>query len=917
MSENERGRLLLIDGNSLINRAFYGQGASSRLSSTQGMPTGALHTFLMMYLKYLKELEPSHVCVAFDTKEQTFRHRRFADYKGHRSAMPEDLAAQLPVLKELLDAMNVRRIELAGYEADDLIGTLARRGEERVMAVDILTGDKDAFQLITDKVHVIMPPVKATAGTYTRYDEAAFRARYGIVPAQFVDVKALMGDSSDNIPGVPGIGEKTALKLIAEYGSLDALYAHTAELKGKQKEKVEDNREQAYLSQELSRIDRFVPLAGELEDLRLGAPASENELRALLSALNLNQLLSRMHLKALLPGAAQSEQAEAQGRMPDCARLSWADFLARTGALLGAEGGEGSADPASGGAAIAADSDAALYIAFSPSARAYKTLKQAAPLLSPGACFGWRLLRAEGECACMADCPEDAAERRALAELLAHSPYPIHTYRSKTLWREGLLDEGSATSFDAESAAYALADLGELRDFSALAERVTGRGPLADCADEEAALRLQLDLLPELCRALKERLAGTALEKLCAEVDFPLARTVGLMERRGICVDPAVLDELHEQFRRNIEALSAQIHREAGREFNINSPQQLGAVLFEELGLPSGKKRQNAYATDQNELQRLKSMHPIVALVVDYRMQTKLDSTFVQGLKKYIAPEDGRIHSYFNLNYTSTGRFSSKDPNLQNIPVRQAMGKEIRRAFVARPGAVLIDADYSQIELRLLAHLADERQMIEAFSRDRDIHLRTAAHLFGLPEEEINAAQRAIAKTVNFSIIYGISAFGLAQDLEIPVGHAKGYIDDYHRQYPGVRRYMEAQIAQAKALGYVETLSGRRRYVDELKSGNFNIRQFGERVAMNSPIQGTAADIIRIAMLRADEAFRRTGLDAALVSQVHDELIVEVAEAEAEQAAALLREAMEGAFALRVPLKADLAIGRNWFDAKS
>lgn len=905
-------KLLLIDGNSLLFRAFYGQGSSTRLTSTQGVPTGALHTFMMMYLKYVKELAPSHVCVAFDTAEKTFRHEKFDVYKGKRPELPEDLATQMPILRELLDVMGVQRYELPGYEADDLIGTYARIGENLGMQVEILSGDKDSFQCITENTHVIMPPFKASMGDYTRYDIATFKERYGVLPEQFVDVKALMGDSSDNIPGVPGVGEKTALKLISEYGSLDEVYAHSAELKGKLKERIEENYDLAYLSEELSRIKVDVPLPDDHADLdifRLRAPASEKDLRALLSELNMNQLLARMNLAGLSANESPLDTA-ANSKKTELAELEYVDLLA----VL--QKGEEAAQ------------DEEVYFAFSSSAKPYKTLKKAAELLTKDAFiglamsaktakrFGFVPAKSSEELQFISACPDSESERRKFAQALFKSKAKVITYRSKDAWREALFTP-EQVAYDVETAAYLAANMGDLKDFSSLCASALDQPSSVLPELEIDWVKYQLNHLPALYITLDESLNNDALRRLALDVDMPLSRSLGLMEKRGFFVNPLVLDDLHERFSANTKILEESIYASAGHEFNINSPKQLGQVLYEELGLPSGKKRQNnQFSTDVSELQRLQSKHPIIGLIIGYRMQSKLDSTFVVGLKKYIAAEDGRVHSYFNPNLTNTGRLSSKDPNLQNIPVKNAMGKEIRRAFEAKPGHVLLDADYSQIELRLLAHLADEPNMIEAFIQDKDIHRRTAAHLFSVPEDQVRPAQRAAAKTVNFSIIYGISAYGLSQDLDTSVGEAKRYIDEYHAQYPGVKKYMNQQIEQAKEHGYVETLFGRRRYIEELQSQNFNVRQFGERAAMNTPVQGTAADIIRMAMLRSEEAFANAGLDVGMVSQVHDELIFEVLSEHAEQAAQLLQEAMENAAVLKVPLKVEVGIGQNWLDAK-
>ena len=877
-------KIMVIDGNSILNRAFYG---IKLLSNHEGLFTNAIYGFLTTYLRLEEEEAPEHTIVCFDRPEKTFRHLKFDTYKATRKGMPEELAVQLPVIKEVLDAMGLVRCELAGYEADDLLGTISRRAAEQGDSCVIVTGDRDSLQLVRENVTVRLVTTRMGETAYKSYTPKSFEEEYGFPPLRLIDLKALMGDSSDNISGVPGIGEKTALGLIRQFGSLDGVYEHIDDpfIKKGQRQKLRDGVQAARDSYWLATIDQQVPLEMDLANLPMQF-IDEGALYALLTRLEFKGIIKRLGLSAdeAMPEAAP--QAEVK-RYFECEEvfsllrtLAEASFVAATvnrplsAVCLQAEGT----------AHVFLEMDFAdeewpeiLRRLFSGKLKL--VLHDAKELLTTllrrggqpegvifDTCLGAYLLNpAEGSY---------AIDRVALAYLNRELPEPI---------------------FNKEEA---FSQLGGAEDAISAMARHTGA-------------------VEALYQKIEPQLEQDGMRGLYYEVELPLMGVLAEMEAAGAGVDPQQLKTFGKGLDVEIEQLTGEIFEEAQGEFNINSPKQLGAVLFERLGLPASKKTKSGYSTSAEVLEKLRPDYPIVAKILEYRQLTKLKSTYVDGLLKVIDPQDGRLHTHFQQTVTATGRLSSTEPNLQNIPVRTERGREMRKMFVAKDtDHVLVDADYSQIELRVLAHIANDDAMIEAFRNGQDIHATTAAKVYGVPLEEVTGAMRSSCKAVNFGIVYGISDFSLAQDIGVTKKEAAAFIQSYLATYPGVARYMEDIKASAKEKGYVETLFGRRRYLPELKSKQFNVRAFGERVAMNTPIQGTAADIIKIAMVRVRDRLRREGMESRLILQVHDELILEAPLAEAEKAQALLREEMEQAFEMRVPLVAEAHSGYDWYTAK-
>lgn len=900
-------KLLLVDGNSIINRAFYGLGSNTRLSSPDGQPTGAVFGFLRILASQLKTEEPTHLVVMFDRPEPTFRHLSYEDYKGTRTGMPDDLAIQMPILKSCLEALGIQQIELAGYEADDLIGSFAKVGESEAMDVRILTGDKDSYQLIRDQIQIIMPGQKTPSG-YLTVDRAVFEEKYGVKPEQFIDVKAIMGDSSDNIPGVKGIGEKGALELISTYGSLDAVYEHLDELKAGHRNKLIEHKEMAYKSQDLATILVEMPIEINLEAAKMEATFNPDAKQLFLNY-GFSSLIDVFSLNNLVHPDAEaddSDDGQTQSYTFDVIgqTFTWPSKVelehSHIDAILELVKQMDATNPLHLAAYRTADIDGEMIFAL-----AY--LSQADQLLL--------------------DPQVNRTQLQTLLDLILERNLLLCGYDLKR-WLRYLDVSMKMRIFDTMSASYLLSLQDHYAEEQALIAAISANK--ADSLHFESLLETEEALSPDaelvlssvfwsavMSEPFQQALKANNLERLALECDMPLVLTLAQIEKKGFLIDEQILDQLNVDFSKQIDRLESEIYDLAGRTFTINSPKQLGDVLFVDLGLPAGKKGKTGnYSTAQDELDRIRPLHPIVDKVTDYRQLTKLRSTFVEGLTKFINPEDGRIHSHFNQNFTNTGRLSSKDPNLQNIPVRQAVGREIRKAFVADTGKILLDADYSQIELRLLAALSGDEAMIDAYRHDVDIHRLTASRIFHVEEEDVTSDLRSRAKTINFSIVYGISDFGLAQRLDLTVSEAHQYIENYYAAYPSVKPFMEQQIEIAKERSYSETLLGRRRYIPELSSKNRNIRQFGERVAMNSPVQGTAADIIRIAMVQCSKRLEESGLDARLVSQVHDELIIEVAEADAEAAAVILQESMESAIDLSVPMVAEVSSGPSWYDAK-
>lgn len=849
-------KLTLIDGNSIINRAFYG---IRMLNAPDGLPTNGIYGFMTILKTLLDSDAPDYLCVCFDLPAPTFRHEQYDRYKAQRKEMPDELAVQMPVMKETLDAMGIKRCELEGWEADDLIGKIAKCCEENGMECSIVTGDKDSFQLITDSTTV--KHIKTRMGQTEKidYDAARFAEEYGFEPVKMIDLKALMGDSSDNIPGVPGVGEKTAMDLVRRYGTIEDIYADldALDIKDGVRKKLEAGRESAFMSYELAAIRTDAPIEFDLESAKFKGfgPGTYAQFKRL----GFLKLMEKWGITETQGGPAPSA-----GAGPRMER---------------AEGAERS------------DIEAALRAAGHVSVLALDGLD------SLELCDGKKIYSLQWATA--------GEGYNSLLRLLFSGEVKKVSHGVKDLMGL-LLNEGLSPNgfiFDTALAAYLLEPTESTYHIERLAPKYLG----SDAQGAEALFRLY--------PVLDKRLEELGMSDLLYKMELPLCYVLADMEKEGFLADKKALYDFGQILSTAIDSLQKGIWALAGEEFNINSPKQLGAILFEKLMLPAGKKTKTGWSTNVDVLEKLRGKHEIIQLILDYRQLTKLKSTYADGLLKVIGP-DGRIHTSFQMTVTATGRLSSTEPNLQNIPVRTELGSEMRKMFVAPPGKLLVDADYSQIELRLLAHISGDETMRNAFLSGEDIHAVTASQVFDVPLEAVTPLMRSRAKAVNFGIVYGISSFSLAQDIGVYQSEAKAYIDAYLEKYHGVRAYMKHIVEQAKRDGYVSTMYGRRRALPELKSSNYNLRGFGERVALNMPIQGTAADIMKIAMINIYKRLNAEGLRSKLILQVHDELIAECPEDEVERVKVLLTEEMENAAQLSVPLTAEAHAGRSWRDAK-
>ena len=878
-------KLMVLDGNSILNRAYYG---IRPLSTREGLYTHAVYGFITTLQRLLDEENPEALCVTFDRREPTFRHRADADYKAQRKPMPPELAMQLPVMKQVLSAMSVPCYELVGYEADDLIGTISRKCQAAGWDCVIVTGDKDSLQLITDRTKVKLVSTRMGQTTTKDMTPETFREQYGFDPIHMIDLKALMGDTSDNIPGVPGIGEKTAMALVQEYGAIDEIYRLLPDLHAKPAaiRKLTEGEESARHSYWLATIVTDAPLDFDpAENLR---QPFRPELYDLFLRLEFQKLIDKYHLR---PHQETAEKPEVTAtvvpvRTEDQAR----DLLAQW-------------RQAESVTVYAVPDLSALSVQWD----AGENASWAAELWTGDYHGDWQALLA--------------------ALFAADIPKVSHNVKDlmRTLLDAGLPAEGFV--FDTALAAYLLDATAGKYDLPRLFVSYFNQelpkpvhlepdafSPLGDRSAAWASLHSYGAAIEALHGVLLPRLREQGMEKLYFDVELPLCRVLADMERSGFLVDGGALARFGRELSDTIDRLEQRIYAAAGQQFNINSPKQLGKVLFEDLGLPHGKKTKTGWSTNADVLEKLKD-HPLVADVLTYRQYAKLKSTYADGLLKVIDP-DGRIRTSFQMTVTATGRLSSTEPNLQNIPTRTELGSKMREMFVAAPGHVLVDADYSQIELRLLAHISGDTAMQQAFLSGEDFHTVTAARVFHVPQDQVTHQMRSRAKAVNFGIVYGISAFSLSQDIGVTVQEAKEYMDRYFATYTGVKQYMTDVVDKAREQGYVETLWHRRRALPELKSSNFNMRSFGERVALNMPIQGTAADIIKLAMVRVHSRLAREGLAARLIMQVHDELIVECPEAEASRVEQLLQQEMQGVAELSVPLLAEAHTGHNWLAAK-
>ena len=837
-------KLLVLDGNSIVNRAFYG---IKLLTTKDGRYTNAIYGFMNILLNLLKEVQPDEVAIAFDLKAPTFRHKMYDGYKATRKGMPEELAQQMPVLKELLADLGFVMVSKEGYEADDILGTLsaaaAARGDECYLA----TGDRDSLQLVNDHVTVLLAATRMGRSETVVMDKAAVEEKYGVSPKQLIEVKSLMGDTSDNIPGVAGVGEKTALALIQKFGSLAGVYENIDDsaIKPGVRTKLTTHKEDAELSRKLAEIDCAIPVDTAPGTYKRGE-GDAAAAAGLLAELEIHSLAPRLGLDGVTPKAAA---------------------------------------PAPELAAVEPD-----VLPMIPEGR-YELAQEGE---------GWYAVQGS------AVYPLDEA---ALVRLL-DSDATLRVFDAKPLYHLALANggEGKSIVFDAKLAAYLLNPAASSYTVENLAAEY-GIQPAFRCEDAPLA-----GVLTGLYDALDAKVTEEGMDRLLAEVELPLALVLADMERTGMLVDRDGLVAFGEKMKQELEGCLARIYEQVGYEFNVNSPKQLGEALFVKMGLPPRKKTKSGYSTNAETLESLRNESPVIDDILQYRTYQKLNSTYVEGLLKVIGP-DGRMHSTFNQTEARTGRLSSSEPNMQNIPIRTPLGSQLRQFFVAKPGCTLVDADYSQIELRLLAHISGDESMRQAFLTGQDIHRSTAAKIYNLPPEMITPALRSSAKAVNFGIVYGIGAFSLSRDINVSVKEADQFIKNYLATFPGVKNYMDETIAHGTEKGYVTTLFGRRRALPELASKNHNLRALGERMAMNTPIQGTAADVIKLAMVKVWRRLRAEGLAANLILQVHDELIVEAPEAEAETVARILKEEMEGAVSYSVPLTADVGQGKTWLES--
>ena len=883
-------KLMVIDGNSIVNRSFYGV---RPLTTRDGTPTNAVYGFVTTLLRLTEEEAPDALCVTFDRREPTFRHLAYDGYKAQRKGMPEELAVQMPILKEVLDAMDIPRYELAGYEADDLIGTISRKCEAAGWECVAVTGDKDSLQLVTDRTRVKLVSTRMGQTTTKDMTPEAFRAEYGFDPIHIIDLKALMGDTSDNIPGIKGVGEKTAMALVQRYETVDALYQALPDIEAKPGviKKLTEGEESARMSYDLATIVTSAPL--DFDPAANLCRPWKPELRQVFLRLEFNKLLGKLDLAT--PASAPAEQPEKAEETECTTHVEKVETWEQAQRVL----------------EVFRQADHAALLAL-PDLSAIVAQCETGPDTSLAVEFYAHQYQGDWDqlltALFSADIKKVSHEVKDLTRTLLENGLPAEGFVFDTALAGYLLDATAGNyGIDRLFASWFQEELS-----APLFREPDAFTALADAGQVDASFLSWVSAVDALYDKMSAKLEETGVRELYFDIELPLCRVLAEMELVGFRVDAGALQAFGRELSGAIAALEEKIYTYAGK-FNINSPKQLGEVLFDRLGLPHGKRTKTGWSTNAEVLEKLE--HPIVRDVLEYRQYTKLRSTYVDGLLKVIGP-DGRVRTSFQMTVTATGRLSSTEPNLQNIPTRTELGSELRRMFVPAPGCVLVDADYSQIELRLLAHISGDGAMQEAFRSGEDFHAVTASHVFGVPLDQVTGAMRRAAKAVNFGIVYGISAFSLSQDLGVSAAEARAYMDAYFARFPGVKKYMEDVVARSRETGYVETLFHRRRALPEIKASKFATRSFGERVALNMPIQGTAADIIKLAMVKVFRRLRGEGLKARLIMQVHDELIVECPESEMERVKSLLAEEMEGAFPLAVPLTAEAHSGGNWLEAK-
>lgn len=877
--------LVIIDGNSIINRAFY---ALPEMSNKEGLKTNAIYGFTNMLLKIIDTYNPTHISVAFDRKAPTFRHIEFKEYKAGRKKMPDELREQFEPLKDLLDKFNIHRLEIDGYEADDIIGTVSKIAEDNGFKVYIVTGDKDAIQLASNKTTTLI--TKKGVGEVEEYDYDSVIEKYEMTPTQFIDLKGLMGDKSDNIPGVPGIGEKTGIKLIKEFSSIEGIFDNIDSIKGSTKKKLEENKELAIMSKKLATIIRDVPVEFNLEELEYGNYNTKDIL----------DVFKYLGFTSLIPRIGSLDESE--------------DIVNEANVEI----------------SKLEDIDEFINKVKENNELIIKTVTREGNILDKRIKYiflsvdGKKIYYVEENRIHKLEYIFTSNEIKKLGynlkdDYIALKPYSIkleNIYFDITI-AEYLIDSMSSTSYECSAIA-----MKYLTKKVKTKEELLGKGVKAkkyqDLSFEELSSHISqiIDTVKSVMPIMEENLKESNMDGLLYHVEMPLVEVLADMEYEGVKVDKEKLNELGSQFKEIIKKLESEIYEISGEEFNINSPKQLGVILFEKLGLPVIKKTKTGYSTNAEVLDKLKDQSPIIDKIIEYRQIVKLNSTYVEGLLSIINPIDGRIHSSFNQTITTTGRISSTEPNLQNIPVKLEMGRNIRKVFISDKECKLVDADYSQVELRVLAHMSQDETMIDAFKHNEDIHTKTASQVFNVSMDEVTSKQRSDAKAVNFGIVYGKSDFGLSEDLNIPVKQAKEYIENYFNKYNKIKEFMDNIIEDASSNGYVTTILNRRRYIPEIKSSNFMLRNAGKRAAMNAPIQGSAADIIKIAMINVYKKLEENNLKSKLILQVHDELIVEAVDSEIDIVKKIVKDEMENAVCLDVNLDVDLNIGDSWYDTK-
>ena len=953
-------KLVVIDGNSILNRAFFAIMGSKALMTPDGTYTNAVYGFLAIMFKMLEDEKPDYLVVAFDVHAPTKRHEMYADYKGTRKGMPDELKMQMPIIKQVLQAMNIKIMEKAGYEADDILGTLSRYGEENGVDVKLLTGDRDSFQLATDHTTILLPRTKGGKTETDIFDKNAIIETYGVTPVQMIEVKGLMGDSSDNIPGVPGIGEKTALKLIKEFETIDNLYSkleadEAPSIKGKLKENLLANKDLAILSKQLGTIDVDAPIEKDLDSCEV-REWDKKEVYSLFKVLRFKRYIERFQLGDVVnlttdQNSSTTDFTENVEKSKNGSQVEISDEVVKSNDENG----------------LKEESAQSSILANQPSkeldflVKDVITDEEILDVIDKVYRYGQMNLAFEID-----DIVNfEIVIPKKILKVYITIENCVYAVEFKPNWQklkplfedEKLLKVGhdikfymillmqygfkpAGFDFDTKIAAYLLnSNIGKypINDVALTYLNIDAEGFLEahgvvndkkgkqtslfeEVPQEEKTSNLQIAtesyIVSKLKNVLEEKLKEIGSYELFVEIEMPMAAILAEMQYVGIYVDEEEIYKFGEHLKRNLEELRIDIFKQAGEDFNINSPQQLGHILFEKLELPAGRKNKTGYSTDVETLEKIKNLHPIVQKILDYRQVMKLNSTYVEGLLPFIHQKTGRIHSYFHQTITATGRLSSSDPNLQNIPTRTKLGQKLRKVFKPEKGKIFVDADYSQIELRVLAHVAKDEKMIKAFNDGIDIHTMTASQVFDVPVEEVSKQLRSRAKAVNFGIVYGISDFGLAEQIGMKRSEAKEYIDKYLATYSGIDTFMKNVVEEAKEKGYVKTEYGRVRYIPELASSNYMVRQFGSRAAMNTPIQGTAADIMKIAMIKVSQELKKRNLKSRIVLQIHDELLVETAINEKEQVYEILRDCMRGAANLSVPLEVEISEGKSWFQAK-